>query len=283
MEDNKKELLRTAIQNIRDRKYIETFGVLDRLAEEGNRVAMYWLSERYQHGMRIRNEDIPENCDLSYVEVRRGRKVTYIRSDYDKSLQLLQQSADLGFPPAQYRLGIKYKCKCRREKRNRDDDYYKKAFTLFNAAAEQGYIPAIFELSVCYSCALGVTQNHKEGIRLCKKATEAEYPIAEYQLARLYLSGLDVENDSFGPIEPDLKKAFYWFKRAAEHGQRFAQYELAICLLDGRGTEKNEQEAIEWLRKSGTNGFLNAIDKLSELGIAWEGKAGHCTSIDNKD
>lgn len=271
MKDNKKEMLKEAIQNIKDKKYIETIGVLDKLAEEGNPVAMYWLAERYRHGIRIRNEDhLPEGCDLSYVEVRKGHWHTYIRPSDDKYDQLLLQSANLGYPLAQYKLGKKYKYKCRREKLERNDENYKRAYSMFKAAAERGYVPAIYELSVCYLYALGVDLNYEESIRLCKKAVEVGHSMAEYQLAWMYRSGLDVDNDRFGPIEPDLKRMFYWFKRSAEHGFLFAQYEVACCLLDGQGTDINKNEAIEWLKKAASRHLLCAKDKLEELGIKWE-------------
>lgn len=271
MKDNKKELLKEAIQNMKENRKVETLGILDKFAEEGDPEAMYWLAERYKCGIRIRNEDIPQSCDLSYVEAKRGRVVTHIHSNRDKSIQLLQRSADLGFPPAQHKIGIKLSNPLAKDKD------YDKAFLLFKLAAEQDYAPAMYALSRCYFNAQGTAQNIKEGIKWCKKAAEAEHPMAEYRLARFYLSGQDIENDSFEPKEPYLNKMFYWLRRAAEHGQMFAQYELAKYLLDGHGTEKNEQEAIEWLKKSGKNGLCNAINKLGELGIAWEDKAGHFT------
>lgn len=188
MDDNRKELLEEAIQNIRNKKYADTLGILDKLAETGDRVALFWLSERYRHSFRIPNK-----------EPQLKRRFIRIPPEREKSLQLLQQSADLGFPPAQYKLGFHYYTP---HTENRD---LKKAFLLFKSAAEQGYVPAMYRLSACYLCALGVTLSHEEGIRWCKKAAEAFHPMAEYQLARLYFFGRDVNNDAFGPIEPDLK------------------------------------------------------------------------------
>lgn len=257
MNDNKKELLEEAIENIRNHRYAETLGVLDELAEEGNRVAMYWLAKRYKQGFRIGEE--------------RPRKS--IRPDWEKSQQLLQQSADLGFPPAQYALGKHFYLKS-----SKDRDL-PKAFSLFKAAAEQGFVPAMRCLAECYCCAQGTPLNHQEGIRWYKKATEAGHPFAAYHLAKMYEEGYDIDNDDFGPIVPAPVRVFQMFGKAAEIGSRFGQYELALCYLDGRGTDKDETKAIEWLKKSAGMGLSNAADKLKELGITWEGKT-HITLIE---
>ena len=50
---------------------------------------------------------------------------------------------------------------------------------------------------------------------------EAGYPLAECQGGYFYYEGLGVERD--------LEKSFQWTRRAAEHGDRDAQYNLADC------------------------------------------------------
>lgn len=49
---------------------------------------------------------------------------------------------------------------------------------------------------------------------------EQGYPLAECQIGYFYREGLG--------IEKDLNKAFYWTKRAAEHGDRDGQYNLSL-------------------------------------------------------
>ena len=48
------------------------------------------------------------------------------------------------------------------------------------------------------------------------------YPLAECQIGYFYYEGLGVEKD--------LEKALYWTRRAAEHGDRDGQYNLAEFL-----------------------------------------------------
>jgi TPR repeat protein len=65
-------------------------------------------------------------------------------------------------------------------------------------------------------------------------------------------------------IEPDYKKAFEWFRKAAEQGNVEAQGFLAHCYASGEGIGQNYTEAAKWLEKSAEQG-----DKISQniLGI----------------
>ena len=67
----------------------------------------------------------------------------------------------------------------------------------------------------------------------------------------------------------ERSKAFEWTKKAAEHGNPFAQYWLAVGLLDERKmgfywTQSSRQEDIlNWLRESAEQGFPKAMLKLA--------------------
>lgn len=248
MEENDKELLKQAFQGVVD-KYAEAQNILEELAEKGSREAMFMLSKTYVNGCTIPDiEDISGGCSTTFCE------------DKKKAKSLLQQSADLGYPPAQCRLGEDLSIRA---------ENLEKAFILFKSAAEQGYARAMYRLFDCYWFGNGTEENHDEAISWCKKAAEKCYPHAEYNLAKLYRPKRYDSRYTFGSDEPDLEKAFYWYKRAAEHGLTDGLYSAAICLLRGEGTEKNEQEAIEWLKKAAKEGFRDAINKLRELGITW--------------
>ncbi|MHA7853325.1 tetratricopeptide repeat protein [Marinobacter shengliensis] len=67
----------------------------------------------------------------------------------------------------------------------------------------------------------------------------------------------------------DRKSAFEWTKNAAEHGNAFAQYWLAVGLLDEREmgfywTEAGRRaDILKWLKASAEQGFPKAIFKLA--------------------
>ena len=89
-------------------------------------------------------------------------------------------------------------------------------------------------------------------------AAERGDPEAEFALGKAYDSGKGVARDP--------KKAFKYYRRAAEHGNAKAQNNLASLYATGSdGVEKNEAEARKWLRKAAEQGASLAQDNLGLL------------------
>lgn len=65
---------------------------------------------------------------------------------------------------------------------------------------------------------------------------EKGYPLAECQVGYFFYDGIGVEKDA--------DKAFYWTQRAAEHGDRDGQFNLAYFYEEGIGTP------VIWKRQS---------------------------------
>ena len=89
---------------------------------------------------------------------------------------------------------------------------------------------------------------------------EQGYPLAECQIGYFYYDGLGVEKD--------LKKALYWTRRAAEHGDRDGQCNLAWFYEDAIGVERNIEQAKHWYRLAALQDHDLAIEKCKELGVA---------------
>ncbi len=85
------------------------------------------------------------------------------------------------------------------------------------------------------------------------------YPLAECQVGYFYYDGLGVEKN--------LDKALFWTKRAAEHGDRDGQYNLAWFYEEGIGVEQNLEQAKYWYKQAALQNHDMAIEKCSELGI----------------
>jgi hypothetical protein len=62
----------------------------------------------------------------------------------------------------------------------------------------------------------------------------------------------------------DLAKAAAWYRRAAERGDRSAQYELGFMLLLGEGEPKNTDEGLLWLERAGELGNTDACKLLAD-------------------
>lgn len=74
------------------------------------------------------------------------------------------------------------------------------------------------------------------------------------------------------------EEAFHWFEKAAKHGLRGGQYNLAQSYKDGIGVEINNVEAYAWLAVAKANGYegleaeLDAVQQLLDEATLEEAK-----------
>ncbi|CAB4373472.1 unnamed protein product [Rhizophagus irregularis] len=61
----------------------------------------------------------------------------------------------------------------------------------------------------------------------------------------------------------EIEKAFHWFQKAAENGEKRAMFILAACYNNGEGTVKNLEKAIYWNQKAAENGNTDAMINLA--------------------
>lgn len=95
---------------------------------------------------------------------------------------------------------------------------------------------------------------------------EGGYPLAECQGGDFYHEGLGVEKD--------LSQAFAWTKRAAEHGDWDAQYNLAEFYEEGIGTAADLAQAKYWYQQAAGQNHAFALKKCQELGIILDEQKG---------
>lgn len=86
---------------------------------------------------------------------------------------------------------------------------------------------------------------------------EKGYPLAECQIGYFYFDGLGVEKD--------LAKAFYWTERAARHGDRDGQYNLAWFYEEGIGVTPDPEKARHWYRQAALQAHDLAVKKCASL------------------
>ena len=63
----------------------------------------------------------------------------------------------------------------------------------------------------------------------------------------------------------DDKKAFYWYKKAADLGDADAQYYVGYCYVSGIGVPVDEDIAYTWIKKAAKNGSVQAQRELKYL------------------
>lgn len=104
------------------------------------------------------------------------------------------------------------------------------------------------------------TQQYEKCFQGHLRLAEQGYPLAECQVGYFYFEGLGVEKD--------FDKAYFWTERAAVHGDRDAQCNLAdLFYLEGIVVEKNFDIAKDWLVKAALQDNDYAIERCAALGI----------------
>jgi TPR repeat protein len=157
----------------------------------------------------------------------------------------LQQSADLGYVPAQTALGTLYDRGhiVSREPQHADDLYVK--------AARQGDRLAGW-LVGRLTIRGDISPSSGDHDQLLRASSESGDAFGEYLL------GLRLK-------DRDPSAAFEVFHQAAEQGLPYAAYETGIALRNGRGTNLNKLEAYQWLLVSMQEGVSEAVIPVSEL------------------
>lgn len=62
----------------------------------------------------------------------------------------------------------------------------------------------------------------------------------------------------------DDKKALFWYEKAAKAGLVGAQFNIGLMYYHGMGTAANKTMALQWIRKSADHGFEPAISFLKK-------------------
>jgi len=135
-------------------------------------------------------------------------------------------------------------------------DKLDEAIKYLTEASDYGYFVALNELGRLYLKGTGVRKDENEAFQLFKKAADQHYPIAEYNLGCLYMKGIP-------RMKPDAKIACDYYQRAAEQGNKEAQYCLAIFFLNKRSTKWNE-EAFKYFERAAIQNHKDAMYYLGE-------------------
>ena len=63
------------------------------------------------------------------------------------------------------------------------------------------------------------------------------------------------------------RKAFQWFCRAAEKGNKSGQYHLGMMYRNGQGVSIDIKKAVYWLHLSAEQNYLPSIIALQNIGL----------------
>jgi len=69
----------------------------------------------------------------------------------------------------------------------------------------------------------------------------------------------------------ELRKAFIQFKHLAIRGDAEAQYQLGTLYALGQGVDRNESQALRWLRHAAEQAHRGAAEALAKMYLSGEG------------
>ncbi|KAG7029215.1 F-box protein [Cucurbita argyrosperma subsp. argyrosperma] len=124
-----------------------------------------------------------------------------------------------------------------------------KALNSFLKAAARGSTLAMVDAGLLY-WEMG---NKGEAIALYQKAADLGDPAGKCNLGISFLHAKP----------PNPTEAVRWLRQSAMAGNIRAQYQLALCLHQGHGVDRNVQEAARWFLKAAEGGYVRAMYNLS--------------------
>lgn len=164
----------------------------------------------------------------------------------------------------------------------------KKAFALYRQASELGSAEGSRRLGLCYLNGVGVEKDEAKAVEALTQAVEAldveaalaleKYWDEKGDAAKAAEAGLKAAKllsfdaafrlgerfrDGKG-VEKNAEQAFLWFRRGATRGNKGSE-RVADCYLEGLGVEKDERSAAVWYRKAAEELRFAAEDKTRSV------------------
>lgn len=238
-----------------DVDYVEAVKWYRKAAEQGYRFAQFSLGMCYHFGHGVDEDDIEAvkwyrkaaEQGFDYAQFWLGKCYYFgygVDIDYIEAVKWYRKAAEQGFDTAQWLLGDCYYCG-----RGVDEDKVK-AVKWYRKAAEQGNADAKTDLGWCYYCGDGVAENVEKAEELLLDAATEDSSLAMLRLGHIYI------NDG------NATRAIDWYKKAAEHGEAYADTCIGEIYRNGNGIEQNYEKAYGYFKKAANDGEKDAQNYL---------------------
>jgi len=168
--------------------------------------------------------------------------------NFEKAMQLLKKSANLGHAEAQYEMADVL-----RAKGNPTE-----ALHWDQLAAGQNWPKSQYNLGVCFRDGIGTPVNPERAFYWYRKAAENGVTEAKLSLAICCLLG--------NGTEQDFPKAIHWLKQASDDGNAEARMRLGVAYMEGIGCTMNKTRGRSLIREAAEMGN----EKAKELMISKE-------------
>jgi len=247
----------------------EAILLLKEHAESGNPLSQYYLSVAYQR-TGPSNVKLVAHWALQAAEQGHAQAMNNlgclliagqgIKKNVGMAVQWLKRASKAGNADAMYSLGLLY---YRGKLIDRD---YRKAFKYLHQAAKNGDKMAAYRVGIMYMKGMGVMPSGEEALFWLSCAGHSGLSRALFVEAKLLSEGI--------LIPPNEKLAFIRFFQAAQMGYWKAFRPLADLYYEGRGEEKDLEEARRFYKKAVASGDEIARKRLEELSVIRTSKEG---------
>jgi len=210
-------------------QYLECFQCLERaVSADPNHVqALYAIAHHYQHGQGV-------------------------EKDWPEAAKWFRKAAELGFSPAQDKLGLMYEHGLGVAKN------WREAAKWYLSAADKGNADAQYHLGVLYGNGEAFPVDYCEAAKWCRKAAEQGHSDAQSTLGRMYMVGVD-------GIPRDAEEAAKWLMLAADNGDAESQFQLGLLFEEGDGVSQDLEEAARYYSLSAEQGYAEAQRGLQRI------------------
>lgn|GEM_PF-2744389 len=228
-------------------------------ADKGSLEALYQLGYLYQHGIGTKKSLskgfslYKEACEQGHIEsmfqigecYRNGWSV---KKDLTQALEWYQKAADAGHAKACFEIG----------KLEEEAEHYSEAVKWYMRASEKEYADAKALLGDMYMKGIGgLEQNSETAFRLYMKAAELGSELADWRIAKCYLSG--------NGVEKDLEKGYEWLKKETKRDNRDAYLLMGYCYAKGWGVTQDKEEANHWYSKAKKGGRGDYVLDIEQI------------------
>ena len=182
---------------------------------------------------RTLSDNLPDNSDTA----QESKSSSHSSADVEKSEEF-------------YELGLKY------YKGDGIPQDFDKAWKYFDLAAQSGNVDAIYHIGLMHEheSDYGKLKNLSRDMALSAFTTAAE----KGHIDAMLKLGDWYRNQS------DFEKAFQYFEKAANAGNRDAMYDVGLMYLNGTGVKQNAKMAMDFLKKAAKEGNINAVHLLGD-------------------
>jgi uncharacterized protein len=170
-----------------------------------------------------------------------------VEQDISKTFHCYKKAAQLGHADALNNYADMY---LRGEYVEKDE---RKALELFTQAANKGVPEAMYTLGYMYSNGVGTDVNETESRKWFTKSALAGDVFAANRL------GHEAVENGRG------EEAITWYKKAAEQGDSYGEFNLGLCYENGIGTPIDRKKAKHWYQKAALKGDPQAKERLKDL------------------